>query len=64
MARVSIPEMEATGHTPETVFSQIMLLAESATESLSVSHRKNDLTYATGTFLAMGQKNGYQTKWV
>ncbi|MDD6393499.1 MAG: hypothetical protein PUG21_04410 [Prevotella sp.] len=64
MARVSIPEMEAAGHTPETVFSQIMLLAESATESLSVGHRKNDLTDATGTFLAMGQKNGYQTKWV
>ena len=40
MARVSIPEMEAAGHTPETVFSQIMLLAESATERLSVGHRK------------------------
>lgn len=56
MARVSIPEMEATGHTPETAFSQIMLLAESATERLSVGHRKNDLTDATGTLLAMGQK--------
>ena len=56
MARVSIPEMEAAGHTPETVFSQIMLLAESATERLSVGHRKNDLTDATGTLLAMGQK--------
>ena len=48
--------MEATGHTPESAFSQIMLLAESATKSLSVDHRKNDLTDATGTLLAMGQK--------
>ncbi|MBQ0073748.1 MAG: hypothetical protein KBT34_06100 [Prevotella sp.] len=56
MARVSIPEMETTGHTPETAFSQIMRLAESATERLSVGHRKNDLTDATGTLLAMGQK--------
>ena len=64
MARVSIPEMEAAGHTPETAFQQIMLLAESATERLSVGHRKNDLTDATGTFLAMGRKNGYQTKWM
>ena len=36
--------MEATGHTPESAFSQIMLLAESATMRLSVGHRKNDLT--------------------
>lgn len=55
MAKVSIPEMEATGHTPETAFSQIMLLAESATKSLSVGHRKNDLTDAIGTLLYMGQ---------
>ena len=44
MSRITIPEMEATGHTPESAFSQIMLLAESATKSLSVGHRKNDLT--------------------
>lgn len=56
MARVSIPELEVTGNTPETVFSQIMLLAESATERLSASHRKNDLSDAIGTLLAMGQK--------
>ena len=55
MAKVSIPELEATGHTPETAFSQIMLLAESATESLSVGHRKNDLTDAVGTLLDMGR---------
>lgn len=55
MTKVSIPEMEATGHTPETAFSQIMLLAESATKSLSVGHRKNDLTDAIGTLLYMGQ---------
>ena len=55
MAKVSIPEMEATGHTPETAFSQIMLLAESATKRLSVGHRKNDLTDAIGTLLYMGQ---------
>lgn len=53
MARVSIPEMGATGHTPETAFLQIMLLAESATKRLSVGHRKNDLTDATGMLLAM-----------
>ena len=53
MARVSIPEMEATGHTPETAFQKIMLLAESATKRLSVGHRKNDLTDATGMLLAM-----------
>ena len=41
MARVSIPEMEAAGHTPESAFSKLMLLAESATERLSVGHRKN-----------------------
>ena len=55
MAKVSIPELEATGHTPETAFSQIKLLAESATESLSVGHRKNDLTDAVGTLLDMGR---------
>ena len=55
MAKVLIPEMEATGHTTETAFSQIMLLAESATESLSVGHRKNDLTDAVGTLLDMGR---------
>lgn len=55
MTRVLIPEMEAIRHTPETVFSQIMLLAESATNRLSVGHRKNDLTDATGILLAMGQ---------
>lgn len=62
MARVSIPEMEATGHTPETAFQQIMLLAESATERLSVGHRKNDLTDATGMLLAMGQNFIKQAK--
>lgn len=55
MAKVSIPEMEETGNTPETAFSQIMLLAESATKSLSVGHRKNDLTDAIGTLLYLGQ---------
>ena len=55
MVKVSIPEMEAAGHTPETAFSQIMLLAESATKRLSVGHRKNDLTDAIGTLLYMGQ---------
>lgn len=55
MAKVSIPEMEATGHTPESTFAQIMLLAESATKSLSDGHRKNDLTDAIGTLLYMGQ---------
>ena len=51
MVKVSIPEMEETGNTPETAFSQIMLLAESATKRLSVGHRKNDLTDAIGTLL-------------
>lgn len=55
MVKVSIPEMEETGNTPETAFSQIMLLAESATKSLSVGHRKNDLTDAIGTLLYLGQ---------
>ena len=55
MAKVSIPEMEATGHTPESTFAQIMLLAESATKSLSDGHRNNDLTDAIGTLLYMGQ---------
>ena len=44
MSRITIPEMEATGHTPESGFSKLMLLAESATMRLSVGHRKNDLT--------------------
>ena len=35
--------MEATGHTPESAFSQIMLLAESATKRLSVGHINNEL---------------------
>ena len=48
--------MEETGNTPETVFSQIILFAESATKSLSIGHRKNDLTDAIGTLLYMGQK--------
>ena len=47
--------MEETGNTPEKAFSQIMLLAESATKRLSVGHRKNDLTDAIGTLLYMGQ---------
>lgn len=55
MSRITIPEMEETGNTPETAFSQIMLLAESATKRLSVGHRKNDLTDAIGTLLYMGQ---------
>jgi len=55
MVKVSITEMEETGNTPETAFSQIMLLAESATKSLSVGHRKNDLTDAIGTLLYLGQ---------
>ena len=54
--------MEATGHTPESAFSQIMLLAESATKSLSVDHRKNDLTDAIGTLLYMGQNFLKQAK--
>lgn len=62
MVKVSIPEMEKTGNTPETTFSQIMLLAESATKSLSVGHRKNDLTDATGMLLAMGQNFIKQAK--
>lgn len=49
--------MEATGHTPESAFSQIMLLAESATKRLSVGHRKNDLTDAVGTLLAQSSGN-------
>ena len=44
MSRITIPEMEATGHIPEPGFSKLMLLAESATMRLSVGHRKNDLT--------------------
>lgn len=55
MVKLSIPEMEANGHTPESAFSQIMLLVESATKRLSVGHRKNDLTDAVGTLLDMGQ---------
>jgi len=55
MVKVSIPEMEETGNTPETAFLQIMLIAESATKSLSVGHRKNDITDAIGTLLYMGQ---------
>lgn len=55
MYRITIPEMEATDHTPESAFSQIMLLAESATKRLSVGHRKNDLTDAVGTLLYLGQ---------
>lgn len=47
--------MEATDHTPESAFSQIMLLAESATKRLSVGHRKNDLTDAVGTLLYLGR---------
>ena len=62
MSRITIPEMEATGHTPESAFSQIMLLAESATKSLSVDHRKNDLTDAIGTLLYMGQNFLKQAK--
>ena len=62
MARIYIPEMEATGNTPETVFSQIMLLVESATNSLSVGHKKDDLTDATGTLLSMGEKFLKQAK--
>lgn len=62
MARISIPEMEATGQTPESAFSQIMLLAESATNRLSVGHRKNDLTDAIGTLLAMGTQFLKQAK--
>lgn len=62
MSRITIPEMEATGHTPESAFSQIMLLAESATKRLSVGHRKNDLTDAVGTLLAMGQNFLKQAK--
>lgn len=54
--------MEATGHTPESAFSQIMLLAESATKRLSVGHRKNDLTDTVGTLLAMGQNFLKQAK--
>ena len=54
--------MEATGHTPESAFSQIMLLAESATKRLSVGHRKNDLTDAVGTLLDMGQNFLKQAK--
>ena len=59
MARVSIPDMEATGHTLETAFSQIMLLAESAIERLSAGHRKNDLTDATGTFFLTSSLTKY-----
>ncbi len=55
MSRITIPEMEETGNTPETAFMQIMLLTESATKRLSVGHRKNDLTDAIGTLLYMGQ---------
>ena len=55
MSRITIPEMEETGNTPETVFMQIMLLTESATKRLSVGHRKNDLTDAIGTLLYIGQ---------
>lgn len=55
MYRITIPEMEATDHTPESAFSQIMLLAESATKRLSVGHRKNDRTDAVGTLLYLGQ---------
>lgn len=55
MVKVSIPEMEATGNTPETTFSQVMLIAESATNRLTVGHIKNDLTDAIGTLLYMGQ---------
>ena len=62
MAKVSIPEMDATGHTPESTFAQIMLLAESATKSLSDGHRKNDLTDAIGTLLYMGQNFLKQAK--
>ena len=47
--------MEETDHTPESAFSQILLLAESATKCLSVGHRKNDLTDAVGTLLYLGQ---------
>ena len=54
--------MEANGHTPESAFSQIMLLAESATKRLSVGHQKNDLTDAVGTLLAMGQNFLKQAK--
>lgn len=54
--------MEATGHTPESAFSQIMLVAESATKRLSVGHQKNDLTDAVGTLLAMGQNFLKQAK--
>lgn len=62
MARVSIPEMEATGHIPEPGFSKLMLLAESATMRLSVGHRKNDLTDDIGTLLYMGQNFLKQAK--
>lgn len=62
MSKITIPEMEATGHTPEYAFPQIMLLAESATKRLSVGHRKNDLTDAVGTLLDMGQNFLKQTK--
>lgn len=62
MSRITIPEMEATGHTPESAFSQIMLLAESATKCLSAGHGKNDLTDAVGTLLAMGQNFLKQAK--
>ena len=55
MVKVSRPEMEEIGNTPEATFSQIMLLVESATKRLSVGHRKNDLTDAIGTLLYMGQ---------
>lgn len=62
MSRITIPEMEATGNTPESAFSQIILLAESATKRLFVEHRKNDLTDAVGTLLAMGQNFLKQAK--
>lgn len=62
MTRISIPELEAIGHTPETAFSQIMFLAESATNSLSVGHQKNDLLDAEGMLLAMGKQFLKQAK--
>lgn len=62
MARIFIPQMEEAGYTPEILFSQIMLLVESATKRLSISHKLNDLMDATGILLAMGQKFLKQAK--
>ncbi len=62
MAKVSIHELEADGVTPETAFSSIMILAESATKRLSVGHRKNELTDVLGTLLYMGQNFLKQSK--